>query len=111
MNGALPPNSALNFLRVEEHCFTSSLPTRVDPVKVTFLTRGSVHTVSPRIAVLSSAVMQLMTPAGIPALSASLQKVRVANGVSPAGLTTEVQPAAIAAAILREAIAIGSYKK
>jgi hypothetical protein len=38
MNGALPPSSSDNFLTVPAHCCISSLPTSVEPVKVSLRT-------------------------------------------------------------------------
>jgi len=51
----------------------------------------------------------LTTPAGSPASSSSFVKKIVVSGVSAAGLTTTVQPAASAGAILRVAIANGKF--
>jgi hypothetical protein len=45
----------------------------------------------------------------MPALPASSASARAENGVSDAGLTTTVQPAAIAAAALRVIIADGKF--
>src|SRR6516225_6516338 len=40
INGALPPNSIEVFLTVPAHCCISSLPTSVEPVKVSLRTVG-----------------------------------------------------------------------
>src|ERR1700760_4135995 len=40
MKGALPPSSSETFLTVFAHCFMSSLPTSVEPVKVNLRPRG-----------------------------------------------------------------------
>ena len=55
-------------------------------------------------------VITLMTPAGSPASSMVLTKSSVVNGVSSAGFTTIVQPAAMAGPILRVAIASGKFQ-
>ena len=54
-------------------------------------------------------VITLITPAGRPASSSVLTRSNVVSGVSSAGLTTMVQPAAIAGPILRVAIASGKF--
>ena len=54
-------------------------------------------------------VMTLTTPSGKPASTSSCTKARVVRGVSSAGFTTTVQPAASAGAILRVAIASGKF--
>ena len=54
-------------------------------------------------------VTTLTTPSGSPASSSSLTKYSVVSGVSAAGLTTTVQPAARAGAIFRVAIASGKF--
>ena len=54
-------------------------------------------------------VITLTTPAGRPASTSSATNASVVSGVSSAGLTTTVQPAASAGAILRVAIASGKF--
>ena len=50
------------------------------------------------------------TPAGIPALSASSAIANADSGVNVAGRTTNVQPAANAAAALRAIMALGKFQ-
>lgn len=45
--GALPPSSMDVLLTVDAACFSSSLPTAVDPVKEIFLTASSVERTLP----------------------------------------------------------------
>jgi len=54
--------------------------------------------------------MTLTTPAGTPASSRMPVNSRVVSGVSSAGLTTTVQPAARAGAIFRVAMASGKFQ-
>ena len=51
----------------------------------------------------------LTTPAGTPASWSSRATAKAVNGVSAAGLSTTVQPAASAGAILRVAMAAGKF--
>src|SRR5215472_5228658 len=53
--------------------------------------------------------MTLTTPAGTPASSRIGISANIVNGVSDAGLSTTVQPAASAGPILRVAIAAGKF--
>ena len=53
--------------------------------------------------------MTLTTPGGTPASSSSSASASIVSGVSDAGLSTTVQPAASAGAILRVAIAAGKF--
>jgi len=55
------------------------------------------------------AVITLSTPAGSPACSRICASASIDSGVWCAGLTTIVQPAAIAGAILRVPIAVGKF--
>ena len=52
----------------------------------------------------------LMTPAGMPACSASTASARAQRGVSAAGLMTMVQPAASAGPALRVIMAMGKFQ-
>ena len=108
MKGALPPSSRPTFFTVEAACRISSLPTSVEPVKPTKRTAGC-EVMTPPIAV-ASPVMTLSTPAGMPARSASTASASAVSGVSRAGLTTAVQPAASAGATLRVIIAAGKFQ-
>src|SRR5690554_8165132 len=78
----------------------SSLPTGVDPVKVSLRIRGSVQKASPTLAGFCT-VSRLITPGGKPA-SAKISIIALAhNGVLSAGFRITVQPAARAGASLR----------
>src|SRR6185437_681789 len=107
MKGALPPSSSDSFFTVPAHCSMSSLPTAVEPVKVSFRTIGFV-VISPPIA-LAEPVTQEKTTLGTPARSASSHKASAENGVCVAGFTTMVQPEASAGPILRVIIADGKF--
>lgn len=70
MNGALPPNSRLTFFRVPDASLANIFPTPVEPVKLSFFTRGFVAN---SLAVSRSLVGQTWIIAGgRPALTASL---------------------------------------
>lgn len=101
ISGALPPSSKDNFLRVEEDCFMSSLPTGVLPVKLILRTMGDVHSSSPRAGVFLRDVTKLRTPGGMPALWASSARAFAVRGVSAGLFATTEQPAARAGPIFR----------
>ena len=83
-------------------------PTSVEPVNETTRTRGSCS-----IALTTGPErrdgMTLTTPAGTPASSSTGISASMVSGVSDAGLSTTVQPAASAGPILRVAIAAGKF--
>jgi hypothetical protein len=54
-------------------------------------------------------VTTLKAPAGIPAFSTKAARANAENGVSSAGLATQTQPAARAAAVLRTNMAKGKF--
>ena len=83
-------------------------PTSVDPVKLSLRTRGScsiAETICPDRRPGST----LTTPGGTPAAASRLAIASAVSGVSLAGLSTIVQPAASAGPILRVAIAAGKF--
>ncbi|CAB4539078.1 unannotated protein [freshwater metagenome] len=108
-NGAFPPSSIEVRSTFSAACCNNLTPTGVEPVKVILRRRGSAM-IGPDVAEDVLVVITLITPAGRPASSKALTKNRVVSGVSSAGLTTMVQPAAIAGAILRVAIASGKFQ-
>ena len=55
-------------------------------------------------------MITLSTPSGSPASSRMRASASIESGVCCAGLTTIVQPAAIAGAILRVPIAVGKFQ-
>ncbi|MCW2749085.1 MAG: hypothetical protein JWR83_195 [Aeromicrobium sp.] len=81
----------------------------VDPVKEILRTRGSSIQV---VTIADGSVVgtTLTTPAGTPASVRSRVIASAVSGVSEAGLSTTVQPAARAGAILRVAIAAGKFQ-
>ena len=87
----------------------SSLPTSVEPVNESLRTSGLSHITLPTAAP-RRAVTTLNTPFGTPARSANSARAKAESGVSPAGLTTMVQPAASAGATLRVIIAQGKFQ-
>ncbi len=87
---------------------SSIRPTSVEPVNDSFRTRGSASiapTSGPGFWVGST----LTTPSGTPASERIAATASADSGVSLAGLSTTVQPAASAGPILRVAIAAGKF--
>ena len=82
------------------------LPSGTEPGEGHLAHPGSARIISEIIA--GSPTSTLTTPAGMPPASAAFASHRAAVGVSSAGLTMMVQPAAVAAAILRAAAGPGS---
>mmetsp|Transcript_13158 Transcript_13158/g.44568 ORF Transcript_13158/g.44568 Transcript_13158/m.44568 type:complete len:311 (+) Transcript_13158:1263-2195(+) len=111
MKGALPPSSSASFFTVGADCSTRSLPTRVEPVKLTMRTRSSAVRVDPMVPACSrEAVIVLMTPSGTPASRASWSSTRAESGVASAGFTTAVHPAPRAGATFRVIMAMGKFQ-
>ena len=108
MNGAWPPSSSDTRCRRSADDRTSSLPTSVEPVKVTFATRSSLEQGAGH-ASGDAAVTRLTTPGGKPAASIASNRRTADSGVCSAGLTTMVQPAARAGASLRAIMASGKF--
>ena len=89
----LPPSSRNTFFTVSEALAMMRRPVAVDPVKVIMSTRGSVVRTSPTR--WSDDATTLTTPAGMSVSSAMSRPSKVADhGVSGAGLSTTVLPAA-----------------
>jgi hypothetical protein len=106
-NGHRPPNSKVTFFNPSEQILATSLPMRVLPVKVTFLTSSCRHKASDNEGVFSRLVVRtLKTPGGKPACRAKYPSVKTERGVSGDGFTIMVQPAAKAAPALRRIIAL-----
>ncbi len=107
-NGALPPSSIDIRSTWSAQPAMSRLPTAVDPVKDSLRSRGSASSGS--VSAAGSLVgTTLSTPGGRPASVNTSASSRAVNGVSSAGLSTIVQPAAMAGATLRAAIASGKF--
>ncbi len=109
ITGALPPNSIEVRLTVSAHCFIKSLPTCVEPVKVTFLTVGFEVISEPTVGA-SLVGNTLNSPGGKPALFANSTSANAESGVSAAGFSTMAQPTASAGATLRVIIALGKFQ-
>ena len=84
------------------------LPTSVEPVNDTTRTRGSCSIALTTLPEEREGTT-LTTPAGTPASSRIGISASMVSGVSEAGLSTTVQPAASAGPILRVAIAAGKF--
>ncbi|GAC1368027.1 MAG: hypothetical protein NVSMB43_00930 [Pseudarthrobacter sp.] len=80
----------------------------MEPVKETFRSRVSFNK-GPEIPDAEDEETTFRTPAGRPASSMVWAKYWAVSGVSLAGLRTMVQPAAMAGATLRVAIASGKF--
>ena len=76
------------------------LPARVDPVKETMSVFGCATIASPTTG--PSPVTKLKTPLGSPTSSMMSARMNALIGATSLGLRTTVQPAASAAATLRE---------
>ena len=106
--GALPPSSMETRSSWSADCLTSCLPIGVEPVKVSLRRRGS-----PISGSMTSLVRlvgtTLRTPFGTPTSSSRAARASIVSGVWEAGLTTIVQPAAMAGPILRVPMASGKF--
>ena len=107
-NGALPPSSIETRCSSSADCRMITLPTAVEPVKLTLRSRSSA--IRALLSDLESLVVTtLSTPAGRPTSSSVAASASIVSGVSSAGLTTIVQPAAMAGPILRVPMASGKF--
>src|SRR5262249_61386587 len=105
--GASPPSSSDTFFTVPAHFAISSLPTLVEPVKVSLRTIGLVASSSPTTDAEPGTTEK--TPGGSPARDPSSARASAESGVALAGFSTIVHPAAIAGPALRGIIAIGKF--
>ena len=99
MFGDLPPSSNVTFLMCELPMLRRmALPVSVPPVSEILSTSGDSASARPTIE--PSPVTTLSTPGGSSGISfcTSLQNSSMVSGVCWAGLTTTVQPAAMAGA-------------
>ena len=108
INGELPPSSIDALTTRGAHSSSSRRPTAVEPVKESLRTRASPRTASTSGAG-SSVHTTFTTPSGTPASSSSRTIAIAVSGVSSAGLSTTVHPAASAGPSLRAAIAAGKF--
>jgi hypothetical protein len=97
----------MTFLRLPADARTISLPISVEPVNATFSTSGCAVMAAP--AVWPYPVRRLTTPSGTPASWISRLSRSAESGVSSAGLTTMLQPAASAGASLAQALKMGPF--
>ena len=107
INGALPPNSMEVRLSVAAQACSNRRPTSVEPVKVSFRTKGLSVSAGPISEEAPTTTFR--TPAGTPARSASSAMASADRGVSDAGLITMLHPAARAGAALRAIMALGKF--
>ena len=108
INGACPPSSIVTFFTVSALAFINNLPTGVEPVKVNFFMRGLSVKNGPTKR--PSPFTHWITSSGNPASCANSMRRIVVNGVSSAGLTIKVHPAANAGAAFRVIIAAGKFQ-
>ena len=107
-NGAFPPSSIETRSSWSADWPTSTFPTAVEPVNVSLRSRGSRITGS-QTAPECVVVTRLSTPSGSPLSRSTSASSSIVSGVSCAGLTTMVQPAAMAGPILRVPMASGKF--
>ena len=107
-NADLPPSSRNTLLIVAAPAAITARPVAVDPVNDTMSTRGSDDSIAP--TAWSSEVTMFRTPAGISVCAAaSSPRIAAHQGVSGAGLSTTVFPAASAGPILARLIWCGKF--
>ena len=107
MNAFLPPSSSVTFFSVAEAAAMIALPTAVEPVKETLSTSGWLTSASPVPG--PGPWTTLTTPGGTPASRRTSASSVTVAGVSGAGLTTTVHPAASAIEIFQAAICSGKF--
>ncbi len=108
ITGALPPASIDTRLNDRAPSSIRRRPTSLLPVKLILSTRGSVASASPTTS--PAPTTPLATPFGKPGIRSSRPKIAIDDaGASLAGLSTNVQPVAIAAPILRSGRSTGSF--
>ncbi len=107
-NADLPPSSRNTFFSVAAPSAITARPVLVDPVNDTMSTRGSFDSRAP--TAWSLEVTTLTTPAGKSVCSViNSPSTAAAHGVSGAGLSTKVLPAASAGPILARLIWCGKF--
>ena len=103
----LPPSSSVTRFTCSAQPAMICLPTPVEPVKTTLRTAGCVTNRCPTTVPAPGTTSS--TPGGSPASSASSPSRIAVNGVSSAGFSTTVLPAASAGAKPQPAIGIGKF--
>src|ERR1022692_1299632 len=107
MLGDLPPSSSVTFFRSLAAALTISLPTAVDPVNATLSTLPCAASGAPQVS--PNPVITLSTPGGKPASKHSCASRSADSGVSSAGFSTTVQPAASTGPNFQAAISSGKF--
>ena len=107
MLALLPPSSRVTRLICWAQPAMTERPTSVEPVKHTLRTSGWATKRSPITLPLPGRICS--TPSGSPASRASSPMRSALSGVSSAGLTTTVLPAASAGAKPQPAMAMGKF--
>ena len=108
MLALLPPSSSVTRLICWAHPAMTLRPTSVEPVKQTLRTAGWSTKRWPTTLPLPGKICR--TPSGMPASSASSPMRSALSGVSSAGLSTTVLPAASAGAKPQPAMAMGKFQ-
>ena len=103
----LPPSSKVTRLIVCAAPAAIVRPTAVEPVKATLATSGCSTSRCPQVR--PGPATTLTTPSGIPASTAIRSNSIAVSGVSSAGLSTTVLPAASAGASFHAAIVRGKF--
>ena len=104
----LPPSSRVTRLIVAAAPSAIPRPTSVEPVKATLATSGCSTMRLPQTD--PGPATTLKTPSGTPASSAIFSSSTAVSGVSSAGFSTIVFPAASAGATFQEAIVSGKFQ-
>ncbi len=107
MLALLPPSSSVTRFTCSAQPAMICLPTSVEPVKHTLRTAGWVTNRCP--TTLPRPGSTVNTPSGRPAASASSASRSAVSGVSSAGFSTTVLPAASAGPKPQPAIGIGKF--
>ncbi len=108
MFGDLPPSSRVTRLIVCAAPAAIPRPTSVDPVNAIFATSGCSTRRCPQT--LPGPATTFSTPSGSPAASAIFSSSTEVSGVSSAGFSTTVLPAASAGATFHDAITSGKFQ-
>jgi len=108
MSGACPPNSIDTCWTESALCLINCLPTGVEPVNVIFLICGVFVKISPIVP--PDPFTYCTASSGMPASCANSINFIVVSGVSLAGFTINVQPAARAGAAFLVIIAAGKFQ-
>ena len=104
----LPPSSSVTRLIVSAALAAIRRPTSVEPVKATLATSGCSTMRSPTTRPCPTTTLN--TPSGMPASTTIRSSSTAVSGVSSAGLSTTVLPAASAGPSFHEAIASGKFQ-